>query len=282
MSAEDLIRTKKIGVIGAGNLGFAVLKAIADSGMVPLANLYASSRNEKKLSRLCEELKINVLSNNETLIEACDVVFIGVKPQDLYSAIEPISSSFHQDHMVISLAAGVSLSSLKKLIPEAGAIARVIPNTAARLRKSVVAIAPNPNAAAQMTWLEKLLSSLGYVVKVDDGEMLEALMVASSSGIGFVFELMIYWQEWLEERGISPEEARKITTQVFVGASALAESAPNTSFEELQRKVTSTKGVTAAGLDSMRELEIERTLRISFEKAALRDQELGKHWEGPR
>jgi pyrroline-5-carboxylate reductase len=174
------------------------------------------------------------------------------------------------------------LSSLKKLIPEAGAIARVIPNTAARLRKSVVAIAPNPNAAAQMTWLEKLLSSLGYVVKVDDGEMLEALMVASSSGIGFVFELMIYWQEWLEERGISPEEARKITTQVFVGASALAESAPNTSFEELQRKVTSTKGVTAAGLDSMRELEIERTLRISFEKAALRDQELGKHWEGPR
>ena len=89
---------------------------------------------------------------------------------------------------------------------------------------------------------------------------------------------MSYWQEWLEERGLEAAEARDITRQTFVGATALSKAHEGTSFDELQRKVTSAKGVTAAGLDSIRELEIERALRLSFEKAAMRDRELGKTW----
>ena len=113
-------------------------------------------------------------------------------------------------------------------------------------------------------------------MKVDEDESFEALTVASSSGIGFVFELMIYWSEWLEERGFSKEEARDITVQTFSGASVLAETSQNLDLTELQKKVVSKKGVTAAGLNSIRELDIERCLRISFEKAVLRDREIGK------
>lgn len=281
MSAEDVLKTKKIGVMGVGNLGQALVKGFIESGLVKKENIWGSSRNEKKLSRVAEELGIQTVSTNEALIDKCDLIVLGMKPQDLYSAIEPIASSFHEGHVVMSLAAGIDLTSLKKLIPNTRSIVRAMPNTAAKLRKSVIAVAATPEARAQLAWIELLLSAVGYVVPVEDGEMMEAVVVSSSSGVGFVFELMIYWREWLEERGFSADVAKKITNQVFIGAAGLAESAPGTSFEELLRKVTSAKGVTAAGLDSMRELELERILRISFEKAALRDQELGKDWQKP-
>ncbi len=278
MSALDLIRTKKIGFLGVGNLGQAVMRGFLDSGLVRKENILISSRTERKLLKVAEEFQVQAVKTNEQLIDGSDVVILGVKPQDLYLAIEPIASTFHEDHVVMSLAAGISLDSLEKLIPNAKKILRVMPNTAANVKRSVVAYSASDAATPHLKWIEELLSTIGIVVPVEDGDMMEALVVAASSGIGFVYELMIYWQEWLEERGIDHAVAKKVTTNVFAGAAAMADSAVNTSFEELQRKVTSLKGVTAAGLESMRELEIERALRISFEKAALRDKSLGDSW----
>lgn len=281
MSALDLIKTKKIGILGCGNLGQAMLRAFIDSGLVTKENLYVTNRVEKKSVNIAAEFGVKALRTNEELVDLCEVVIIGVKPQDLYQTIEPISSSFHDGHTVMCLAAGVSLESLVDLIPEASSIVRVMPNTAAKVKTSVIAYAATEAATAQMGWIKPLLETMGLVVPVEDGEMMEALTVGASSGVGFIFELMIYWKEWLEERGIDPDIAKKITVQVFYGAAKLAESTGNTSLEELQRKVTSLKGVTAAGLDSMRELEIERALRYSFEKAAMRDKELGESWQKP-
>jgi pyrroline-5-carboxylate reductase len=273
-----MIETLRIGFFGVGNLNQAVMRAFIDSGLVNKSKIVISNRNDKKLQKVADEFQVRAVQTNEQLVEESDVVIIGVKPQDLYNAIEPISSVFHEDHVVISLAAGVSLQSLEKLLPDVKKILRVMPNTAAKVKSSVIAYAATDATAPHLQWIERLLGTMGLVVPVEDGDQMEALTVASSSGIGFLFELMIYWQEWLEERGIDPDTAKKITVKVFLGAATLADQAGGTPLEELQRKVTSMKGVTAAGLDSMRELEIERTLRISFEKAALRDKELGKTW----
>ena len=113
-------------------------------------------------------------------------------------------------------------------------------------------------------------------MKLQDEDQFEAFMIACSSGTGFVFELMTYWQEWIEEHGFDPEVAKVMTIETFLGASELALKTPDLSLEELQSRVTSKKGVTAAGLESMRELEIERALRVSFEKAALKNKEMAR------
>ncbi len=78
------------------------------------------------------------------------------------------------------------------------------------------------------------------------------------------------------ERGIDPQTARKMVVETFMGAAMMAEK-QQIPFNELQERVVSKKGVTAAGLQSMRELEVERALRYSFEKAALRDQEMSRN-----
>ena len=107
-------------------------------------------------------------------------------------------------------------------------------------------------------------------------DQFDALMVSCSSGTGFVFEMMMYWQDWIEEHGFNEEVSKKLTIETFLGASLLAAQSAGVNIEELQSRVTSKKGVTAAGLNSMRELEIERALRLSFEKAAMRSQEISR------
>ena len=279
MSKHDIIGSKKIGFIGCGNMGQAVLSAFMNSGLVKSNNVGIITKTEKKQNKLKEEYGVQAFSTIEELIDFSDIVIIAIKPQDIYSVIEPISSSFHEGHMVWSLAAGVSLRSLQGLVSGTRQIIRVMPNTASKVGESVVAYSATDAAKVHTGWVEELLKTLGYVVCVQDGDEMEALTVAAGSGIGFVLELMTYWQEWLEERGISKEEAKNITSQVFMGAAALVKGLPNVSIDELQRKVVSTKGVTHSGLLSMRELEIERALRYSFEKAALRDKELGQNWQ---
>lgn len=271
-----MIKNRKVGFIGTGNMGQAMIKALIESGTVAPENLYATNRSPGKLKKVAELYNIQPLQNNEELVDQCDIIVLAVKPQDLAQVLEPIASSFHEGQVVLSLAAGFSLKSLKKLLPQVIGIARAMPNTPANIQKAVVGYCLADGAEDYEGTIEEMLKPLGLVVPVEEGEAFEALTVSCGSGTGFVFELMQYWQEWIEEHGFDPAVARKMVVQTFLGAAALAEASEEIPINDLQERVTSKKGVTAAGLQSMRELEIERALRYSFEKAAIRDQEIAR------
>ena len=272
----NFLKTRKVGFIGAGNMGQAMIKALLDSGTILPASLYASTRSDGRLKKVEETFGINGMPTNEQLVDECDIIVLAVKPQDLTGVIEPIASSFHDGHLVISIAAGYELSTLQKLLPNAGGIARAMPNTPATIQKAVVGYCLADGSEAYQATVEEFLRPLGLVVQVDEGEPFEALTVSCGSGTGFVFELMQYWQEWIEEHGFDAATARSMVVQTFLGAAELADRASETTIQDLQDRVVSKKGVTAAGLQSMRELEVERALRYSFEKAAIRDQEIAR------
>ena len=263
-----------IGFIGAGNMCQALIEGWLGKDLLKRAEIIVSNRTEGKLNRVVENFGVRAAKTNEEVVDHADVVLIAVKPQDFDLAVEPIISSFHEDQIVISLAAGVSLRKLKRLFPKSEHLVRVMANTPARVGRGVFAYCTAKENLRIDRWMERMFGPLGQVVKLEEGDQFQAAAVATSAGVGFVFELMIYWQEWLEERGIEPALARAMTVQTFAGAAELATAAPNLTIEELEAKVTSKKGMTAAGLESMRELEIERCLRYSFEKCALREREL--------
>jgi pyrroline-5-carboxylate reductase len=273
---RQLIKNRKVGFIGTGNMGQAMIKALSESQIVAPGNLYATNRSAGKLKKVEDLFGVKPIKNNEELIDLCDIIILAVKPQDLTEVLEPLASSFHEGQLVISVAAGFTLASLKKLLPNVLGLARVMPNTPANIRKAVVGYCLANGASAYQGTVEDFLSPLGLVVQVEEGEAFEALTVSCGSGTGFVFELMQYWQEWVEEHGFEPDVARNMVVQTFLGAAALAEQNVKIPIQELQDRVVSKKGVTAAGLQSMRELEIERALRYSFEKAVLRDQEISR------
>ena len=274
MNFGSLLKQRKIGFIGAGNMGQAMMRALITSGTVSKDRVFATNRTPGKLLKLQEALGVTTINTNEELVDMCDVIVLGVKPQDLVGVLEPIASSFHDGHLVISIAAGFSLQTLKRILPGVIGLARAMPNTPATIQKAVVGYCLAEGAEAYEASVEEFLKPLGIVIPVEEGEMFDALTVSCGSGPGFIFELMLYWQEWLEEHGFESEMARDMVVQTFTGAALLAEASPDLSIQELQDRVTSKKGVTAAGLQSMRELEVERALRYSFEKAVIRDQEI--------
>lgn len=265
----------KVGFLGVGNLAQAIIKGLIESKIVDSKHIYASNRSPGKMQKVAEMWGLQAASTNEEVIDAADIVILAMKPQDLSAAIDPIASSFREGQIVISLCAGIRLSSLGKKLPQCRLV-RVMPNTPTVINRGVIGFLLQEQDEGLETVTEDLFSPLGYVLKVQDEDQLEALTVSCSSGTGFVFELMMYFQDWIEERGFDPMTARKMVVETFLGASQLASLSADQNLEDLQNKVTSKKGVTAAGLESMREFEIERALRYSFEKAALRNQELAK------
>lgn len=265
------LKSRHVGILGVGNMGQAIVKAFLESNTFSPDRIHFSNRSPGKIEKVKKLYGIQAHPTNEELIDASDIVIIAVKPQDLEEALDSCRNAFSADQIIISLAAGMNFKFLRRCIPE-GHLTRVMLNTPVFVRQGVVGFFSENDLYEQV--IRDLFKSLGEVVKLEDGDPFEAFTVASSSGTGFIFEMMSYWQDWIEDHGISPEEARMIVVQTFLGTAMLAQSSVET-FEELQNKVTSKKGMTAAGLESMRSLEIEGLLRMSFNKAAVRYKELG-------
>lgn len=273
---NQFLKSRTIGFLGAGNMAQAMIRGLLETDFIVPQRVMVSNRSPGKLQKLSEQFGVTTARSNEELVERADILILSVKPQDLLAAIEPISQAFLDGQIVISLAAGVRMETLEKLLPQCR-IVRLMPNTPSLIQRGLLGYLLNDDEDDPLEGIvEDLFAPLGRVVKMADEEQLEAFMVACSSGTGFIFELMMYWQDWILEHGFDQDVAKAITIETFVGAALLAAESDQVSIEELQNRVASRKGVTAAGLQSMRELEIERALRISFEKAALRNSEIAR------
>lgn len=271
---NPLLKTMKIGFIGAGNMTQALVKGMVESKEFKPENILVSNRSEGKLLKISEQFQVQTRSHNQEVISECDVVVLAMKPQDFSAALEGLTGQFDSNQIVISLAAGIPFTSLKKQIPGARLV-RLMPNTPSLIGRGVIGyMSQDGEDGFVSSMMEDLFGSLGYLLRVETEDQFDALMISCSSGTGFVFEMMLYWQDWIEERGFNSDVSRKMTIETFLGAALLAAQSHGVDIEELQSRVTSKKGVTAAGLASMRELEIERTLRVSFEKAAMRSREI--------
>lgn len=272
---HPLLKTYKVGFIGAGHMAQALIKGMVESKLLRPEQILVSNRTPGKPLKLKELYQIQTREHNEQIVEECEIVILAMKPQDLPSAMANLVSAFTENQIVISLAAGISMRSLEKMIPH-GRLVRLMPNTPSLIGRGVLGLLSSKKDAAVIEITKDLFSGLGVILELDTEDQFDALMISCSSGTGFVFEMMMYWQDWITEHGFTPEQAKVMTIETFVGASLLAAQSAGVDIEELQQRVTSKKGVTAAGLNSMRELEIERALRISFEKAALRSQEIAR------
>lgn len=261
--------------MGCGNMAQAIIKGLIDNKVMPPQKIFVSNRSQGKLIKLRDQFGVNVVNSNEELVEKSQVVVLSMKPQDLLAAIDPMGGIFLEKQIVISLAAGIKLNTLKKHLPLCRWI-RLMPNTPTLIGQGLVGYFTDQADSYLDTLVEDLFKPLGQCTKVKDEDQFESFMIACSSGVGFVYELMMYWQDWMIEYGFDEDVAERLTLDTFMGATMLAKQSPNLTLEELQNRVASKKGVTEAGLQSMRDSEMERILRVAFEKAGLRNQEMAK------
>lgn len=268
-------KTEPLGFIGAGNMAGALIRGLIRNGLYAPAALVASDSDAGRLEALVQETRIASHSSNPDLVRASSAVVLAVKPQVLPGVLEEIRDAVRDDTLLISIAAGVPLEGIRKVLQKEPPLVRVMPNTPALIGRGVSALAPGAKASAEhMDMARAVFEAVGDTVVVEEF-MMNAVTAVSGSGPGYVFRIMEALVEAGEGVGFEREAAVRLVVQTVLGAAHLA-SESDRSLAELREMVTSPGGTTAAGLAVLDDRNLEEILISAVRAARDRAIELGK------
>ena len=270
------MREDIIGFIGAGNMATALVRGLVESGVHGSEQLRASDVHEERLQRLSAGFGVRVHPTNQALVQDCTVVILAVKPQNMKTVLEDIKEKVHEDHLLISIAAGIPLKMICGAMGRSIAAIRVMPNTPALIQRGMSALASGGRATAgDLEKARRIFEAVGETVTVSE-EMMDAVTALSGSGPGYVFRLMEGFVSAGVKVGFDRSTALRLVTQTFLGAAHLATESEK-DLTELRAMVTSPGGTTAAGLAVMDERRVDITLQEAVEAACKRSIELGQN-----
>ncbi len=271
-----------IGLIGAGNMGDALIRGLLGQRVLPPSWIWVTNRsNRDRLQALQTRYGIRITPTKPPLLEAANVVILAVKPKDMPVVFNEIGGRVRQDQLVLSVAAGVPLRAIERALPEVPVI-RAMPNTSAAVQASATAIAPGAHARDDhMQIATQIFQAVGDVVSVSE-EVLDAVTGLSGSGPAYVYRFTEALINAGTDLGLSEALAKRLTVQTLLGAARmLSESEADPA--ELRRRVTSPGGTTMAGLSVLEARGFAGTVGEAVRSAVQRARELAReHDREPR
>ena len=268
--------TPVIAIIGAGNMGSSLIGGLIQNGH-PSHQLWASDPSEEKLSDLKLRFNVNTTVDNRKAIESADIVVFAVKPQLLQTVATTVAPLIQANKpLVLSIAAGIRISSLQQWLGSHVAIVRAMPNTPALIGCGATALYANHHVNhTQHNMAESILRSVGVVVWLADEQLMDAVTALSGSGPAYFFLMMEILQDVAEQLGLDNESARLLTMQTALGAARMAIESGKP-LAELRRHVTSPGGTTEKALSVLEESNIRGVFKAALQAAKLRSEELAE------
>jgi pyrroline-5-carboxylate reductase len=269
------VQNRKIGFIGAGKMGSALMQGIIKAGIVKPENLGASDVYEPFLNELKAKMDINVSTDNAVIAQASDVLILAVKPQTLGSVLENLKTYITADKLIISIAAGVPLATYENALPEGTRIVRVMPNIAATVSEAASGISPGKNATPEDLKITlEIFSAVGTAVQVPES-LMDAVTGLSGSGPAFIFPVIEAMADGAVLEGMDRKSALTLAAQTVLGAAKMAlETGLHPG--ELKDMVTSPAGTTIQGVHALEEAGIRAAFMNAVIRASERSKELGK------
>ncbi len=268
-------KTSRLGFIGAGNMAGALIRGLLQSGLYTAGELAASDTDAERLTALHTETGIRTHTGNPDLVRDCTAVVLAVKPQVLGQVLEEIRDHVPGDLLVVSIAAGIPLSSIREGLQKDLPLVRVMPNTPALIGQGMSALARGGRATDEHLALARaVFDAVGETLEVDEA-LMNAVTAVSGSGPGYVFRIMEALVEAGEGVGFDREAAVRLVVHMVLGAAHLAAES-ELSLSELREMVTSPGGTTAAGLAVMDDQGLEDILTAAVRAARDRAVELGR------
>lgn len=266
---------KKIAVIGAGNMGTALLRGILASGWGEKAKLVASHPKKEKSSALAKELDIRITSSNLEAARDADIVILAVKPQILESVLQEIRPALREDQLLVSMAAGFPTARIESIVGIPVPVVRTMPNVAAIVKLSATALCAGkhakPNNVAEA---RKIFESIGLVIELAEYQ-LDAVTGLSGTGPMYIFQIIEGLSDAGVRVGLSRDVSSALTIQTVLGAAKMAESL-KVHPAVLKDLVTSPGGTAIAALHSLERNRLRAILMDAVEAATLRSKELGQ------
>lgn len=265
---------KRIVFVGAGSMAEAVIGGIVERGAIEPQNIFIMNKSdENRLALLKCKYGVSVVCKDKKALEIADLVVLATKPNDIHQAMADICPHLNQDAAVLSVIAGVSISTIENGLGKRP-IARSMPNTSATIGKSATGIAMNAAVDDNMRIeLLELFEAIGLVKEVDEDD-LHVVTALSGSGPAYVYYLAEALEEAAMDKGLTKDVARSLIIQTLEGAAAMLKV---TGMEpaELRENVTSPGGTTAAGLQALENRLFKKTIGECIDQATARSRELG-------
>lgn len=275
-----MLKTKKIGFLGAGNMTEAIVRGLLSAGFIEAKNLMASDVAPARLDFFHHEFKIKVTPDNREVVEKSNIIILAVKPQTVKKVLSDIHDLLDEKKLFISIAAGIPIALMEELIV-AGQnkkipIVRTMPNTPALVQEGVTAIAAGGHVSkSDMQIVHRVFEAIGKTVNVEE-DQLDAVTGLSGSGPAYIFLIIEALSDAGVKMGLSRKVANILTIQTVLGAAKLARTSGKHP-GELKDMVTSPGGTTIAGLHVLEAGGVRTSLMDAVEKATQRSIELGKN-----
>ena len=269
-----LMRGRKIGFIGGGNMAGALIRGLLHSALVTPEQIRASDVKGDRLTELHTKYGIVAGDDNEALARWADVIVIAVKPQIVDRILQPIAAALNEGDLVISIAAGVPIDALEARLPSGARVVRAMPNTAAIALAGATAIAPGAHATqGDLDTAKALFDAVGRCVVLDES-LLDAVTGLSGSGPAYVMLMIEALADGGVKVGLGRDTALLLAAQTVYGAAKLQlETGEHPG--RLKDMVTSPGGTAIAGLHTLEAGGLRTTLIDAVEAASNRSIELG-------
>jgi pyrroline-5-carboxylate reductase len=268
------IKGKKIGFLGGGNIGEAMIRGLVKTGLIPPEDLFVTDVRLDRLAELGRLYGLHTLSDNVLLVRRADVVILAVKPQILPAVLREIAPATG-GKLFISVAAGVSTTEIRRHLAAGTRLIRVMPNTPALVLEAATAIARAEGLeAGDLETAEAIFSAVGKVVILEEN-LMDAVTGLSGSGPAYIALVVEALADGGVKVGLDRKTAMILATQTVLGSARLLIET-GTHPGQLKDMVTSPGGTSIAGIHTLESGGLRRTLMDAVERATIRSRELGR------
>ena len=269
------VHGQRIGFLGSGNMGEALVKGLVEARVVAADAVVVSDARGDRLADMDRRYGVRIAKSNVDLVRESDVVVLAVKPQIMAAVLSEVASSLSRRHLVISVAAGVSTATLHTMVGKDIRLIRVMPNTPALVREGATAIAKAAGLEpGDLEIAQEIFGAVGKVVVLDES-LMDAVTGLSGSGPAYVALVIESLADGGVKMGLDRATAMTLATQTVLGAAKLLLET-GTHPGQLKDMVSSPGGTSITGVAALEEGGIRTTFIKAVERATLRSRELGR------
>ena len=241
----------KIGFIGTGNMGSSIIKGILSSKFEKSENINIFDLDKEKVNNLVKEYGVNTANSEKELAENCNIIILSVKPHIIPIVLKNLSGNVKKDTIILTIAAGISISVIENALGEDKKVVRTMPNTPAQVLLGMTAVTFNKNIEnSEKEIIFKLLNSFGKSVEIEE-KLMHAYTGISGSLPAYVYMFMEALADGGVLCGMPRNKAYEIVAQTVAGsAKMLLETGKHPG--QLKDEVCSPAGTT---IEAVRVLE---------------------------
>ncbi len=270
-----MLQEKKIGFIGSGNMGEALISGLVLSKAAKPENIICSDISEDLLKHIQNKYKVSTTTDNIEVAKKSEIVIFATKPQILGLVLKETADALDQSKLIISIAAGVPLAAIAAGLHKELRLIRVMPNICAFVKESATAIAAGDFASKKDVALARaIFDSVGKTVFIQENVLMDAFTGLSGSGPAYIFTIIDAMADGGVKMGLSRKDSLFLSTQTVLGAAKLLlESKEHPG--QLKDRVASPGGTAIAGIHTLERGGLRNTMINAVESATKRSKELG-------